>query len=130
MVIDDAEVKASKVKSLVFVTGKFYYDLLDKREELKRDDVALVRIEQLFPLPTDEINKIIKKYKNADDIVWAQEEPKNMGAYSYLMMHFEEAKNFRVCSRKMYAAPAAGSTVRSKARHAKVIENVFDKDMK
>ncbi|MCG2430590.1 2-oxoglutarate dehydrogenase E1 component [Aequorivita xiaoshiensis] len=130
MVIDDAEVKADKVKSLVFVTGKFYYDLFEKREELKRDDVALVRIEQLFPLPTDEINKIIKKYKNADDIVWAQEEPKNMGAYSYLMMHFEKAKNFRVCSRKMYAAPAAGSTVRSKARHAKVIENVFNKDMK
>ncbi|WP_026450910.1 2-oxoglutarate dehydrogenase E1 component [Aequorivita capsosiphonis] len=130
MLIDDAEAKAKKVKSLVFVTGKFYYDLLEKREELKRDDVALVRIEQLFPLPIEQINKIIKKYKDADDVVWAQEEPRNMGAYSHLMMHFEEARNFRVCSRKMYAAPAAGSTVRSKARHAKVIENVFDKDMK
>lgn len=129
MVIDDAEAKASKVKSLVFVTGKFYYDLLEKREELKRDDVALVRLEQLFPLPIAEMKKIIKKYKNADDIVWAQEEPRNMGAYSHIMMHFEEARNFRVCSRKMYAAPAAGSTVRSKARHAKVIQNVFDKDM-
>lgn len=128
-VIDDIEVKASKVKSLVFVTGKFYYDLLDKREELKRDDVALVRIEQLFPLPAEEMRKIMKKYKNVDDIVWAQEEPRNMGAYSFLMMHFEEAKSFRICSRKMYAAPAAGSSVRSKARHAKVIESVFDKDM-
>ena len=128
-VIDDTEVKASKVKSLVFVTGKFYYDLLDKREELKRDDVALVRIEQLFPLPAEEMRKIMKKYKNADDIVWAQEEPRNMGAYSFLMMHFEEAKSFRICSRKMYAAPAAGSSVRSKARHTKVIESVFDKDM-
>jgi 2-oxoglutarate dehydrogenase E1 component len=129
MVIDDAEAKVTKVKSLVFVTGKFYYDLLEKREELKRDDVALVRVEQLFPLPMDAMKKIIKKYKNADDIVWAQEEPRNMGAYSHIIMHFEEARNFRVCSRKMYAAPAAGSTVRSKARHAKVIENVFDKDM-
>lgn len=129
LVFDDAEAKVSKVKTLVFLTGKFYYDLLEKREELKRDDVALVRIEQLFPLPAKEMRKIIKKYKNADDIVWAQEEPRNMGAYSYLMMHFEESKNFRVCSRKMYAAPAAGSTVRSNARHAKVIENVFDKDM-
>src|SRR5690554_6235327 len=128
-VIDDIEVKASKVKSLVFVTGKFYYDLLDKREELKRDDVALVRIEQLFPLPAEEMRKIMKKYKNVDDIVWAQEEPRNMGAYSFLMMHFEEAKSFRICSRKMYAAPAAGSSVRSKARHTKVIESVFDKDM-
>ena len=129
MVIDDSEAKASKVKTLVFVTGKFYYDLLEKREELKKDDVALVRVEQLFPLPTDEMKKILKKYKNADDVVWAQEEPKNMGAYSHILMHFEEARDFRVCSRKMYAAPAAGSTVRSKASHAKVIENVFDKNM-
>lgn len=129
MLIDDPTAKVSKIKSLVFVTGKFYYDLLEKRKALKRDDVALVRIEQLFPLPEEAIRKIIKKYKNVDDIVWAQEEPRNMGAYSHLLMHFEETRNFRVCSRKMYAAPAAGSTVRSKARHAKVIENVFDKTM-
>lgn len=129
MLIDDSEAKASKVKTLVFVTGKFYYDLLEKREELKRDDVALVRVEQLFPLPADAMRKILKKYKNADDVVWAQEEPRNMGAYSHILMHFEEARDFRVCSRKMYAAPAAGSTVRSKARHAKVIENVFNKNM-
>src|SRR5690606_31170974 len=129
MVIDDQEAKVKNVKSVVFVTGKFYYDLLEKREELKRDDVALVRIEQLFPLPKDEIRKIIKKYKNADDIVWAQEEAKNMGAYSFLLMHLEEAKDFRICSRRMYAAPASGSTVRSMARHAKVIESVFDKNM-
>ena len=129
MLIDDADAKVAKVKTLVFLTGKFYYDLLEKREELERDDVALVRVEQLFPLPTDAMKKIIKKYKNADDVVWAQEEPKNMGAYSHILMHFEEARDFRVCSRKMYAAPAAGSSVRSKARHAKVIENVFDKNM-
>lgn len=129
MLIDDDQVKTDKVKTLVFVTGKFYYDLLEKREELKRDDVALVRIEQLFPLPIAAMKKILKKYKNADDVVWAQEEPRNMGAYTHLILHFEEARNFRVCSRKMYAAPAAGSTVRSKARHAKVIENVFDKNM-
>ncbi len=130
MIIDDTEVKASKVKSLVFVTGKFYYDLIEKREQLKRDDVAFVRIEQLFPLPVEGMREIMKKYSKAKDIVWAQEEPKNMGAYSFLMMHMEEARNFRVCSRKMYAAPAAGSAVRSKARHEKVMESVFDKDMK
>jgi len=129
MIIDDESAKVAKVKTLVFLTGKFYYDLLEKREELEREDVALVRVEQLFPLPTEMMKKIIKKYKNADDVVWAQEEPQNMGAYSHLMMHFEEARSFRVCSRKMYAAPASGSSVRSKARHAKVIENVFDKNM-
>lgn len=128
-IIDDANAEVEKVKSLVFVTGKFYYDLLEKREELKREDVALVRIEQLFPLPAEEMREIMKKYKHADDVVWAQEEPKNMGAYSFLMMHFEEARHFRICSRKMYAAPASGSTVRSFARHAKVIESVFNREM-
>lgn len=130
MIIDDAEAKVANVKSLVFVTGKFYYDLLEKREELERDDVALVRVEQLFPLPTEAMKKIIKKYKNADDVVWAQEEPRNMGAYTHLLLHFDEAKNFRICSRKINAAPAAGSTVRFKARHAKVMESVFEKNKK
>ncbi len=130
MVIDDPDAKASKVKTLVFVTGKFYYDLLEVKEEEKRDDVALVRIEQLFPLPTEQMKKLMKKYKNAKDVVWAQEEPKNMGAYSHILMHFEEARNFRVCSRKMYAAPASGSSVRSKQRHQKVIESVFDTNEK
>ncbi|WP_420602884.1 2-oxoglutarate dehydrogenase E1 component [Flagellimonas sp.] len=127
MVIDDAEASVSKVKTLVFCTGKFYYDLLDKKEDLKRDDVALVRLEQLFPLPTKEIRSILKKYKNADDVVWAQEEPRNMGAWGHLLMHFDEAKQFRVASRRFYGAPAAGSAVRSQRRHAQVIEYVFDK---
>ncbi|MEE1962126.1 2-oxoglutarate dehydrogenase E1 component [Flagellimonas taeanensis] len=127
MVIDDGEVKASKVKTLVFCTGKFYYDLLEKREELNRDDVALVRVEQLFPLPADEMRDIIKKYNNADDVVWAQEEPRNMGAWGHMLMHMDEAKQFRVASRRFYGAPAAGSAVRSKRRHAQVLEYVFDK---
>ncbi|WP_224485023.1 2-oxoglutarate dehydrogenase E1 component [Robertkochia aurantiaca] len=126
-VIDDQEVKASKVKSLVFCTGKFYYDLLDAREEKERDDVALVRIEQLFPLPTQQIRKIIKKYSKAEEVVWAQEEPRNMGAWSFLLLHLEEARSFRVASRRFYAAPAAGSATRSKRRHEQVIEYVFDK---
>ncbi len=126
MLIDDPDAKISKIKTLVFLTGKFYYDLLEKKEELKRDDVALVRIEQLFPLPKDEITATLKKYKNATDIVWAQEEPKNMGAYSHMLMHYEQSRNWRVCSRKMYAAPASGSSVRSLQRHQRVIESVFN----
>lgn len=127
--IDDGAVEKEKIKSLVFCTGKFYYDLLEAREERQRDDVALVRIEQLFPLPTTKMREIIKKYANADDIVWAQEEPRNMGAYGHMMMHFEEAKSFRVCSRRFYGSPAAGSSVRFKKRHQKVIESVFDKSI-
>ncbi|MGK0295556.1 MAG: 2-oxoglutarate dehydrogenase E1 component, partial [Ulvibacter sp.] len=128
MVIDDTQAEVSKVKTLVFVTGKFYYELLDTKESQKRDDVAIVRIEQLFPLPSKQMKSIIEKYKNADDIVWAQEEPKNMGAYSHMLMHFEEASRFRVCSRNMYAAPASGSSVRSKLRQTNIIKSVFNKN--
>lgn len=127
-VIDDTEVKIAKVKSLVFCTGKFYYDLLAKREELGRDDVALVRLEQLFPLPANQMQNIIKRYKNATEVVWAQEEPRNMGAWGHLLMHLEEAKTFRVASRRFYGAPAAGSSVRSLRRHAEVIQYVFEKE--
>jgi 2-oxoglutarate dehydrogenase E1 component len=127
MLIDDDKAKATKVKTLVFVTGKFYYDLLEEQEKLGRDDIALVRIEQLFPIPVEDIRAVLNKYKNADDIVWAQEEPRNMGAYSHMLMHLEEARGWRTASRRPYGAPAAGSAVRSKIRHQQVIDYVFDK---
>ena len=127
MLIDDAHANVDIIKTVVFVTGKFYYDLLEEQEKLNRNDVALVRLEQLFPLPTEVIREVLKKYKNADDIVWAQEEPRNMGAYSHLLMHLDEAKTFRAATRRPYGAPAAGSSVRSKKRHQQVIDFVFDK---
>ena len=128
-VIDDPNVKdKKKIKTLVFCTGKFYYDLIAKREELERSDVAFVRLEQLFPLATNQIQAIIDSYPNADDYVWAQEEPKNMGAYSYMLMNFDLVK-FRLASPKAYSAPAAGSYERSKKRHANAIAMVFDKDL-
>src|SRR5699024_780408 len=108
-----------------FCSGKFYYDLLAEKEESNRKDVALVRIEQLFPLPEKEIEKIKKRYKNAHDFVWAQEEPRNMGAYSHLLLHLKDASKLRVCSRKFYGAPASGSAQRFQRRHKKVIESVF-----
>ncbi len=125
MTIDDVEADAKKVKTLVFCTGKFFYDLIAERDDNKRDDIAFVRVEQLFPLPVEEMRTAMKKYSNAKDVVWAQEEPRNMGAYSHILMHLDEAKSFRVCSRRPYGAPAAGSSVRFKKRHAKVIEDVF-----
>jgi len=126
MLIDDEKAQPNKIKTLVFVTGKFYYDLLDEQENLGRDDVALVRIEQLFPLPVEDIKAVLGKYIKAKDVVWAQEEPRNMGAYSHMLMHLDEAKNFRVASRRPYGAPAAGSATRSKRRHQEVIDFVFD----
>ncbi|HEX8269934.1 MAG TPA: 2-oxoglutarate dehydrogenase E1 component [Flavobacterium sp.] len=126
--IDDKVVNKADVKSLVFCTGKFYYDLLAERETNGRKDVALVRIEQLFPLPIAQLKEIIASYPNADDYVWAQEEPRNMGAYSHMLMNFNEVK-LRVASLKAYSAPAAGSYARSKKRHAAAIAMVFDKNL-
>jgi 2-oxoglutarate dehydrogenase E1 component len=126
--IDDNSVDKKKVKTLVFCTGKFYYDILAERENLGRNDVALVRIEQLFPLPIEQLKEIISKYPNADDYVWAQEEPKNMGAYSFMLMNFNLVP-WRLASLKAYAAPAAGSHTRDRRRHADAIRMVFDKNL-
>ncbi|MBP6072178.1 MAG: 2-oxoglutarate dehydrogenase E1 component, partial [Flavobacterium sp.] len=126
--IDDASVDKSKVKTVVFCTGKFYYDILAEREKLERNDVALVRIEQLFPLPTEQLKAIIASYPNADDYVWAQEEPKNMGAYSYMLVNFDLVP-WRLASLKNYAAPASGSHTRDRRRHADAIRMVFDKNL-
>lgn len=124
--IDDSFVKTSEVTSMVLCTGKFYYDLFDARKEKRRFDVALVRLEQLFPLPKKEIEDLLHKYAHAE-MVWAQEEPRNMGAYSHLLLHLPQAREFRVASRRFYGAPAAGSSTRSKRRHQEIIEYVFDK---
>jgi len=102
--------------------------ILAEREKLERNDVALVRIEQLFPLPTEQLKAIIATYPNADDYVWAQEEPKNMGAYSYMLVNFNLVP-WRLASLKNYSAPAAGSHTRDRRRHADAIRMVFDKNL-
>ena len=123
-VIDDT-LNPKNVKKLVFCMGKFYYDLLEEREILEREDVALVRIEQLFPLHLEKIQKVIDRYPNVENYVWAQEEPRNMGAWSFMLERFDLVK-LNVCSRKYYAVPAAGSSTRFKKRHKAVIDSVFN----
>ncbi|MCD8443665.1 2-oxoglutarate dehydrogenase E1 component [Tenacibaculum finnmarkense genomovar ulcerans] len=123
-VIDDT-IDTSKVKKMVFCTGKFYYDLLAEREQLAREDVALVRIEQLFPLHNEQIKTIMDKYPNVERYVWAQEEPKNMGSWSYMLERFELAR-LECASRGYHSAPAAGSSARYKRRHQEVLDKVFD----
>lgn len=123
-VIDDT-IDVAKATKMVFCTGKFYYDLLEEREKLGRDDVALVRIEQLFPLHNEKIKEVMDKYPNVKRYVWAQEEPKNMGAWSYMLQRFELAK-LECASEEFRSAPAAGSGARFKRRHQAIIDKVFD----
>ncbi len=123
-VIDDT-IDVAGVKKMVFCMGKFYYDLLAEREKLGRNDVALIRIEQLFPLHKEKIKKIIDKYSDVERYIWAQEEPKNMGAWGYMVERFDLA-TLECASRGYHSAPAAGSSVRFRRRHQEVIDKVFD----
>ncbi|WJJ96821.1 2-oxoglutarate dehydrogenase E1 component [Algibacter luteus] len=125
-VIDD-DINPKNVKKLVFCTGKFYYDLLAEREESGRDDVALVRIEQLFPLHLEKIQEVINKYPNVKKYIWAQEEPKNMGAWSHMLQRMDLVK-LEVCARPYNSVPAPGSGTRDKRRQKRVINAVFDKE--
>ncbi|UMB52651.1 2-oxoglutarate dehydrogenase E1 component [Lutibacter sp. A64] len=122
-VIDDT-IDPNNVTKLVFCTGKFYYDLLAERTNLERNDIALVRIEQLFPLHLDKLQQIIDKYPNVKNYVWAQEEPENMGAWSYMLQRFRLV-HLEVASQPFYAVPAAGSSARFKRRHQRIIDKIF-----
>ena len=126
-VIDDT-INPENVKKLVFCTGKFYYDLLAERTTLDRNDIALVRIEQLFPLHLDKLQAIINRYPNVEKYIWAQEEPENMGAWSYMLQRFRLV-HLEVASQPFYSVPAAGSTARFKRRHQRIIDNIFETNL-
>lgn len=117
-------VDASKVKRVVFLSGKLYYELLAKREELDREDVALIRIEQLYPLNKTKVEAIIKSYQGAE-VIWAQEEPENMGAWSYILRDLYHHAP-RLISRKSSGSPASGSSQLSEIRQKRIIDQVFE----
>jgi 2-oxoglutarate dehydrogenase E1 component len=121
-IIDDS-IDASSVKKLVLCSGKLYYELLQERIENKRTDVAIVRLEQLYPIAEQQLQKIIKKY-NPEHLVWAQEEPENMGAWSHILRSLRHLP-FEVIARTESAATASGSSKRSAKRQNEIIKQVF-----
>jgi len=124
-VYDDALIAKKKVKKVVMCSGKLYYDLLGAREENKREDVALVRIEQLYPFPQEAINKILTIYDSKVELVWAQEEPANMGAWNFLQRKWE-GKTLQCVSRHESGSPASGSMKRFQQRQKLIIDTVFN----
>lgn len=104
--IDDTYVDAQKVTRVLFCSGKVYYDLLEKQRKDERKDVAIVRLEQLYPCPDHFMKPIYEKYKHAE-FCWVQEEPKNMGAWSFLL-RWDINFKLRLISRKSSATPATG----------------------
>lgn len=107
-VIDDEGVDAKKVKKVIFCSGKIYYELLAERKKKNVENLAIVRIEQLYPLATKQLEAIVARYKNTKSFVWLQEEPENMGAWTHLMRTFKAAP-LELISRPESAAPATGS---------------------
>jgi len=109
-VIDDVNVKVADVTRIVFCSGKIYYELLEKQQADKIKHVALVRVEQLYPTPVDQMEAIQKKYKNAKEIFWVQEEPENMGAWPYLFRRLYKTalKGIDVISRRESSSTATG----------------------
>ena len=120
-VIDDADATTKSVDTLVLCSGKFYYEAKAKARELNSTNMAFVRVEQLYPLPKKQLNEILKKYK-AKNVIWAQEEPENMGAWSYMAMNFKEVNLIGIC-RPASAAAAEGS----KKLHEKRLDHLYER---
>ncbi|MBK3519338.1 2-oxoglutarate dehydrogenase E1 component [Carboxylicivirga marina] len=106
-IIDDNNVDVNDVKRVVFCTGKIYYDLLARKEELDARDVALVRMEQMHPFPEEQVDAILKKYSNAMLHLWVQEEPENMGAWNYIRSKMPDVEIIPV-ARIASGSPATG----------------------
>jgi len=123
-VLDDPNVKsAAKVKRVLLCSGKMYFDLSEKQLADKREDVAVVRLEQIYPLPVQQLRALSAKYKKAEWI-WVQEEPRNMGALSYLVMNMEDFP-IRYMSRTASASTATGFAKRHAIEQQQLVENAF-----
>lgn len=124
-VIDDEMVLADKVERVILCSGKIFYDLLDEKKTKKIDNTAIVRIEQLFPLPEKELSGLKNKYKHAKRWLWVQEEPQNMGAWSFVMMHMKDF-GLSVIARPPSGSPASGSSKFHLMQQRKIVEKAFE----
>ena len=132
-VIDDSSVVMKKVKKVILCSGKVFYHLLEERDSKNISNVAIIRIEQLYPFPDKEIDEILTKYKGINEIVWCQEEPRNQGAW-YNSQHFLRAAAVRLSEdlsleyvgRPSSAAPASGYMSVHLEEQKKFIEEALD----
>ncbi len=125
-VIDDAAADAKSVKKIAFCTGKIYYDLIEAKQKEGNNDTAIVRIEQLYPLPIKQLKEITAKYKNASEYLWIQEEPENMGAWAYIFRAFRDV-NLKYIGRDESASPATGYGKVHTQQQQHIIDKLFQK---
>jgi 2-oxoglutarate dehydrogenase E1 component len=123
-VIDDNYVNAKDVTRLVLCSGKIYYDLLEAQLKKKTKDTAIVRIEQLHPFPEKQVKALLKKYKGGK-VVWVQEEPANMGYWSFIQRVLPK-QEIELISRKASASPSTGYSKVHKAEQEKIVNRTFE----
>ena len=116
------------VERVVFCTGKVFYDLVQHRKDNEIDNTAIVRIEQLYPFNSEMLQQILSRYPKVSKWVWAQEEPKNMGAWTYISPRLQDLLNshIRYAGRKPSSSPAAGSKAMHKREQQMLIEQAFE----
>jgi 2-oxoglutarate dehydrogenase E1 component len=123
--MDDTFVEnAYQVKKVLFCSGKVYFDLAERQQKDNRKDVAIIRLEQLYPLPVRQLEALYKKYSQAATWFWVQEEPLNMGAASFLQMNLKSL-NYGVISRQPSAATATGYSKVHAQEQAEIIDTAF-----
>ncbi len=123
-VIDDENADVNNIDTLVFCSGKFYYDLIENYELIKSKNIAFIRLEQLYPFPKKQIQTILDKYKKDCKIIWAQEEPENMGPWSFILRKWKFTP-ISCCARSHSGSPASGSPKVHEIRHNAVIKQVM-----
>jgi 2-oxoglutarate dehydrogenase E1 component len=126
----DTPADTSRITRVVYCSGKLYYDLLAAREERQAEHVALVRVEQLYPFATDQARDILARYPAAAEVVWAQEEPRNMGPWRFMREWIEPlldatSRELRYVGRPESASPAGGSGKRHQQEQAEIIEDAL-----
>ncbi len=124
MVIEDNSVDKKKVNKVVLCTGKMYYEMMEEREKRGVTDMALIRLEQLYPFPQKALDQALKGFGKNVQLLWAQEEPENMGAWSYIMRMMRKS-NIDVVAYPAQASPAAGSSKMHEARMRQVMDQLF-----
>ncbi len=117
----------ARVRRLLMCSGKIYYDIADQRQAGQRDDVAIIRLERLYPMPASEIAAQLALYPNVTELIWVQEEPVNMGAWPYLAMHLPQqlGRGFSVVGLPESSAPASGSAKSHAADHAALVASAL-----
>jgi 2-oxoglutarate dehydrogenase E1 component len=123
-VIDDVTADPKKVNRIAFCTGKVYYDLLDRKEKDNNTDLAIIRLEQLYPFPKKQVEAILNKYAKANSYLWVQEEPENSGAWSYILRVMRQ-HNLRYIGREESASPATGSHKQHDKEQKAILDEVF-----